>query len=931
MKIPSITSILKDINAGIVVFFVAIPLCLGIALASGAPIMSGLLAGVIGGMVVGVLSGSELGVSGPAAGLVATVISGIALLGSFDAFCLATLIAGGMQMILGMIKVGTLAQFFPASVIKGMLAAIGIIIILKQIPHLVGLDADYRGGINFNNNDGHTTLSELGLLLDALTPGAILIGLAGIVIIVLWNRPKIQHHHILGLIPSPLLAVILGICLHFLFEQTSLPLALAPEHLVQITVSSNPIEWMTLPDFTAIRNPQVWLYALVICLIASLETLLCAEATDKIDPQMRISNKNRELLAQGVGNALVGLIGGLPITQMIVRSSTNVQAGGQTRLATVFHGSMILLAVILVPSLLNMIPLTSISAILVIVGYNLAKPTLFKKYYKKGWAQFSPFLVTFVAIFFTDLIIGVGIGIATAIFFILRRNYADFQVYEYVERTGKITIIKLASIVPFFQNVRISQALNKLANGSKVTIDASNVTLIAPEVVEVIETFFYLAPLRGIEIELIGSLEPKTSTSDIFQKTEKIYRKYIKNIFTKDQPFEKSDGLFALLAFFSNTNDFQERDFFAFQNGLGKLLILSGEQNDWNNGVNLSKVFAKAGFQPHKLNIVDYLLNKESGIGIEIIVPTIVDDRGNPMKFMPSRKKLLKELKTTIFNPINESNGLYMQKFIAFNIVIDSERDNLEYSVLSDFLNSFSTLLNCLSEHYLHKSNFNITISPIKQGSFLVEVGVLIKDGMQSLSDHEALLSALEIVGGASFGIIRGARALATKLKARKPNVLTEPEEISSDELLLETIGIDEVVFSALVDMLDKASKVVLEASGSVTIWMKNEMLVVLTESDVEGIAILTDRLNMKVSRFQQVFLVFIRACKDKREGWGVFQFDAREIKAKILDSRYDVYSLPKGKRLKGSLDRILKKEKRTGLFLEEGWQVKDIEIVEAQ
>lgn len=489
--------------------------------------MSGILAGVFGGVVVGALSGSQLGVSGPAAGLIATSLAGLAALGSFEAFCLATLLAGGMQLLLALVKAGTLANYFPTSVIKGMLAAIGIIIILKQLPHLVGLDADYEGDIDFFQADGENTISELGHLLDAVTPASVVIGLLGIGMIILWNMPFIQKNKFLSLIPGPLLAVVIGIVLQGNLTRIGSDMALAPEHLVQIKASSNPVDWITLPDFNVIGNLDVWWYAFLIAVIASVESLLCAEATDKIDPQLRIANKNKELFAQGVGNVFAGLVGALPITQVIVRSSANVQAGGQTRLSAIFHGLLILLAVIAIQPVLNAIPMASLAAVLIMVGYNLVKPSLFKKYYKKGWTQFIPFLVTIPAVFFVDLLPGVGIGIGVAVLFILRRNFRAPYTFVLVESNGtKILKLKLGSIVGFFNKGAIIQTLELVPEGSRVIIDASATGFIDPDIVEVLEDFVQSLPMRKITYELIGSLDhaelSKNPVSDLRKRLQSL-------------------------------------------------------------------------------------------------------------------------------------------------------------------------------------------------------------------------------------------------------------------------------------------------------------------------------------------------------------------------------------------------------------------------
>jgi MFS superfamily sulfate permease-like transporter len=508
MKNSMFAYIRKDVNAGLVVFLVSVPLCLGIALASKAPLMSGILAGVIGGLVVGAFSGSHLGVSGPAAGLVATVIAGIGVLGGFEAFCMATLIAGLIQVLLGVLRAGALASYFPTSVIKGMLAAIGIIILLKQIPHLVGLDSDYEGDLNFIQSDGQNTFTELEHLFDAFTPGPIVIGLASLVVLLVWMLPFVKQNKRLSLIPGPLLAVCAGIGIQAWFVVSGSPLALAPAHMVHLEASANPIEWITLPKIGLLLNPDVWLYGFIVAMIASVESLLCAEATDKIDPHNRIANKNRELVAQGIGNFLAGLFGALPITQVIVRSSANEQAGGQTRLSTMVHGLLILVAVIIFPGVLNAIPMASLAAILAVVGFNLAKPEVFKKYYHKGWMQFVPFIVTIVAVLLTDLLRGVGIGIGVSIFFILRRSFRapySYQIEQAPE--GQRIVLKLADIVSFLSKGVIIQTLESVPDNATLIVDASDLGLIDPDIIETFEDFAKGAADRGITFQLIGTLD----------------------------------------------------------------------------------------------------------------------------------------------------------------------------------------------------------------------------------------------------------------------------------------------------------------------------------------------------------------------------------------------------------------------------------------
>jgi len=342
----------SDIPAGIVVFFVAVPLCLGIALASGAPLFAGIIAGIVGGIVVGVLSGSQLGVSGPAAGLAVIVLTAIQDLGAFEVFLMAVVLAGVIQIILGLIKAGIIGYYFPSSVIKGMLAAIGIIIFLKQIPHAFGYDADFEGDLGFRQADGYNTISELGHMLNFISPGATVVALVSLVILLLWERPFMKKIKLFQIVQGPIVGVAAGIGLNLVFQNSS-SLSISTDHTVNLPVASDLAGFFgqfTLPDFASITSPEVWVVAATIAVVASLETLLCVEATDKLDSQKRITPTNRELLAQGVGNTISGLIGGLPVTQVIVRSSANIQSGGKSKISAIFHGFMILICVMILPN-----------------------------------------------------------------------------------------------------------------------------------------------------------------------------------------------------------------------------------------------------------------------------------------------------------------------------------------------------------------------------------------------------------------------------------------------------------------------------------------------------------------------------------------------------------------------------------------------------
>ncbi len=502
------THIKSDFPASIVVFLVAVPLCLGIALASGAPLFSGIIAGIIGGIVVGALSGSQLGVSGPAAGLAVIVLTAIQDLGAFNIFLVAVVIGGIVQLILGYLRAGIIGYYFPSSVIKGMLSGIGIIIILKQIPHAFGYDADYEGDLAFAQPDGHNTFSELYYMFEAITPGAIVVTLISMAILILWEQKFMKKIKIFQLIQGPLVVVVAGILLNLAF-QSSETFLLSAEHLVSIPVAENIgafFSQFTFPDFSQVTNPAVYVTGVTIAVVASLETLLCMEATDKLDPYKRVTPANRELKAQGIGNVLSGLIGGLPITQVIVRSSTNIQSGGKTKMSAILHGIILLICAMSIPRLLNLIPLASLAAILFMVGYKLAKPSLFKSMYRQGHMQFVPFVVTIVGIIFTDLLLGIGMGMIVGIFYILRNNYKApyfFHPEEYTD--GKPIRLELSEDVTFLNKAAILQTLNHMPENSHVIIDASKSINIDQDVLEIIDDFSIAAGNKNITLEVIES------------------------------------------------------------------------------------------------------------------------------------------------------------------------------------------------------------------------------------------------------------------------------------------------------------------------------------------------------------------------------------------------------------------------------------------
>ncbi len=520
-----------DLPASIIVFLVAVPLCLGIALASGAPLFSGIIAGIIGGIVVGALSGSQLGVSGPAAGLAVIVLTAINELGAYEIFLLAVVIGGVFQMLLGFAKAGIIGYYFPSSVIKGMLSGIGIIIILKQIPHAFGYDKDYEGSLAFNSADGHNTISQLYYMLEAISPGALIITLISMAILILWEQPFMKKIKLFKIVQGPLVVVSLGILLNLVFQNIP-SLALRAEQLVSIPVPDSIngfFAQFTFPDFSHIGNYAVWVTGLTIAVVASLETLLCLEATDKLDPFKRVTPANQELKAQGVGNIISGLIGGLPITQVIVRSSTNIQSGGRTKLSAILHGVVLLGCAMAIPMVLNLIPLASLAAILFLVGYKLAKPALFKQMYALGQRHFVPFIVTSLGIVFTDLLTGIGIGLVVAIFYILYNNYKKPFLFESGKHIQEGTIrLELAEDVTFINKASIQRTLTQIPDGAKVIIDASRSINIDHDVVEIIEEFQTNAKFRDIELELI-----EFESVDIKNQVKKVEHALINDLVSK--------------------------------------------------------------------------------------------------------------------------------------------------------------------------------------------------------------------------------------------------------------------------------------------------------------------------------------------------------------------------------------------------------------
>ncbi len=519
----------SDLPASVVVFFVALPLCLGIALASGAPLFSGLIAGIVGGIVVGALSGSKLGVSGPAAGLAAIVFAAIAQLGSYELFLTAVVLAGIMQLILGFVKAGIIGYYFPSSVIKGMLTGIGILIILKQIPNFFGYDEESAWDIPFFEHDGGTTFSEILSAFSNILPGSTLIGIISLAILIFWDQVLSKKGKIFQIVQGPLVVVVAGIAYYWLTRSHEV-LAITGKHLVTVPVPkdfSSFLGQFTFPDFSAVMRYDVWVIALTLALVASIETLLSVEATDKLDPEKSVTPTNRELLAQGTGNILSGLIGGLPITQVIVRSSANIQSGGKTKVSAILHAVFLLLSVVLIPSVLNMIPLSVLAAVLFVVGYKLAKPALFAKMWKLGWKQFIPFIVTVAGVVLIDLLSGVGLGMAIGIFIILLKSFQNSHFLHKVDEiNGKHKMkMTLAEEVTFINKGTILKELNSIPENTHLCLDVRATRYLDYDVMEILDDFAIKAKNKNIDVELIserGVVVNPPSYVDFFHLRPKI-------------------------------------------------------------------------------------------------------------------------------------------------------------------------------------------------------------------------------------------------------------------------------------------------------------------------------------------------------------------------------------------------------------------------
>jgi MFS superfamily sulfate permease-like transporter len=499
-------SFLTNLKSGIVVFLVAIPLCLGIALACNVPLFSGLLAGIIGGILVTIFSGSELSVSGPAAGLTSIVLASVASLGSFEVFVAAVVCGGVMQIGLGIAKTGGIGNYIPTAVIKGMLAGIGIILIIKQVPHLVGFDKDPEGDLDFERAGGKNTLSDLYEMFDNITTGPVIVAVVSFIIVILGESAFYKRNKVLTFIPAPLLVVVAGAVINILFRNND-TLSISSEHLVNLPVIQNMGDLkaaMVSPDFSAMLTTKFWGVALTLAIVASLESLLSIEATDKLDPHKRDSNSNKELVAQGIGNIASGLAGGLPVTAVIVRSSANISAGATSRLSSMIHGVLLLLAVLALPQFLMLIPNASLAVILIVTGYKLSRLQLFKQHYRLGLDQFLPFIVTIGVMLVTDLLKGVGAGLAVAICFIIRANIRTAAETAMQKIDGhNVHLLKLPQHITFFNKGFFIRYLNNIHEGDKLIIDGANNKTTDKDVREVLLDFEDVAKEKNIEIQYI--------------------------------------------------------------------------------------------------------------------------------------------------------------------------------------------------------------------------------------------------------------------------------------------------------------------------------------------------------------------------------------------------------------------------------------------
>ena len=491
-----------DIPASVVVFLVALPLCLGIALGSGAPLFSGIIAGMVGGIVIGLLSGSSLSISGPAAGLTAIVAIAIGKMPAYEAFLLSVVIAGILQVILGFLKAGVIGDYIPNSVIRGMLASIGLVLILKQFPHLIGYDKDYSGDETFIQIDSNNTFSELINSVNNITPFALIIGIVSIMILLIWDRPVLKKKKFFKNLPGPLVVVVAGILINIFFSVPGTRTSLNTSQLVNLPIATDFASFSSFfmfPKWEYLNNADVWTVGLTIALVASIETLLGIEAVDKLDPLKRRTPANQELKAQGVGNIVSGLLGGLPLTSVIVRGSANVEAGAKSKFSAIMHGLLILLSVLFIPGLLNKIPLSALAAILIMTGYKLVKPSIFKEVYQKGWDQFVPFTVTLLAILLTDLLVGIIIGTLIALFSLIKSNFKSAVM---VVHDDNKYLVRFRKDISFLNKPIVKEKLESVPADAYVLIDMTRADFIDKDIIDVVNDFLQHAHLKNIVVEI---------------------------------------------------------------------------------------------------------------------------------------------------------------------------------------------------------------------------------------------------------------------------------------------------------------------------------------------------------------------------------------------------------------------------------------------
>jgi MFS superfamily sulfate permease-like transporter len=495
-------NVAADIPASVVVFLVALPLCLGIALGSGAPLFSGIIAGIVGGIVIGVLSGSSLSISGPAAGLTAIVVVAIGKMPAYEAFLLSVVIAGVLQVILGFLRAGIIGDYIPNSVIRGMLASIGLVLVLKQFPHLIGYDKDYSGDETFFQIDSNNTFSELINSVNNITPFALIIGVVSIIILLVWDRPALKKKKFFKNLPGPLVVVVVGILINIFFSVPGTRTSLNTSQLVNLPIATDFASFSSFfmfPKWEYLNNADVWTVGLTIALVASIETLLGIEAIDKLDPLKRRTPANRELKAQGIGNIVSGFLGGLPLTSVIVRGSANVEAGAKSKFSAIMHGFLILFSVLFIPGLLNKIPLSALAAILIMTGYKLFKPSIFKEVYRKGWDQFVPFTITLLAILLTDLLVGIIIGTLIALFSLIKSNFKSAVM---VVHDDNKYLVRFRKDISFLNKPIVKEKLESVPADAYVLIDMTRADFIDKDIIDVVNDFLQHAHLKNIVVHI---------------------------------------------------------------------------------------------------------------------------------------------------------------------------------------------------------------------------------------------------------------------------------------------------------------------------------------------------------------------------------------------------------------------------------------------